>query len=229
MKKPLRSGREQEPPPPENFGETLNALYVRSRLSFDALARRGGYAGATSIHRFFDPKYMAGRWPDAEFIARMALAFDGSGQPPISKQEILRMMPPGPHVIISPVAVLSIPVVPWAKLALGAGMLKLAERATEVEVPDLPGGASYIAVEIEDRHCERVAGPGATVVVDLDDQALIDQKIYAIVANGRPMVMQWRTVPMRWQSMGEAETIFLEQGGYDVRLVGRVIRSLKEW
>jgi DNA-binding XRE family transcriptional regulator len=210
-----------------NIAEKLRGLRERAGLSRDKLAKRAGYERGTSLARYEDPDYMQGRKIPAEIVAKLALAMEGRGSPPVTRSEVWQLAEPGSSMVVSHVAVTSIPVMPWETVRFGVEMLKTAERIESVDVAGLPRG-DHVAITVSDDHCERVAAKGALIIVDLSDRELRDGRRYVVLVAGEPMVRRYQTNPERWESeaVSPAPTIYPRQA---VEVIGRVIRSLKEW
>lgn len=72
----------------ESVGQKLIALRTRSRLSLDAVAKAMGLGGRSSVQRIFDPSLTNLGPIDA---IRLADAFAGLGDPPITREEVLAL------------------------------------------------------------------------------------------------------------------------------------------
>lgn len=156
----------------------------------------------------------------------------GQGNPAISKEEFWELAGERNAASISPVAVTAIPVVPWGKLTAGLEMLKSVSRVETVHVPEIKGGpAVYCAARIEDEHAARVAPAGAYVVIDLADTSLVDGARYVIVLNGEPVIRRFGLRPLRWESEAahNEAAVYFSDAGAEIEVIGRVVRSFKEW
>lgn len=67
-------------------GERLQALRARSGMTMDAVATAMGLKGRSSVQRFFAPHALSVSIADA---IKLAAAFEGKGQPPIRREEVL--------------------------------------------------------------------------------------------------------------------------------------------
>lgn len=79
---------------PENIPDHLTSLRKRSGLSLEQLAKRMGYAGASSIQRYFA---LGGRSPGylpRDTVAKFADALVGIGTPPINKEDVWELAGP---------------------------------------------------------------------------------------------------------------------------------------
>jgi|EndMetStandDraft_9_1072997.scaffolds.fasta_scaffold23007_5 hypothetical protein len=69
------------------IGNRLIALRNYSGLSLAEVAQRGGYKGASSVQKLFQPDYNPPHLPK-EVAAKLAKAFVGAGDPPIRPEEL---------------------------------------------------------------------------------------------------------------------------------------------
>jgi hypothetical protein len=76
-------------PDSQTVGETLLEFKKRADLSLDKIAKFAGYSGKSSIQEYFKREYEGplGSGP----ADKLAKAFDGLGQPPISAAEVLAL------------------------------------------------------------------------------------------------------------------------------------------
>lgn len=210
-----------------NIAEDLKALRERAGLSRDKLAKRAGMGRGTSLQRYEDPDYMCGRLLPVEIAAKLAEALNGLGQPPIERREIWALAESGGGLVVSPIAVALIPVFHWNKLRLGGAMLKSSPREESLEIAGL-GTGDFAAFRLEDDHAERVAPRGSHVILDLSDKELREGRRYAILIDGQAMIRRWNPNPERWESEAATPeaTIYPREA---VQVIGRVVRTVKEW
>lgn len=74
----------------ETMGEKLAQLRARSGLSLTQVAKAGGWSGRSSVQRFFDAGYNPDYIP-MDVAQRLVKAFEGTGNPVITVQEILTL------------------------------------------------------------------------------------------------------------------------------------------
>jgi hypothetical protein len=217
-----------------NAARQLKTLLARAGLSQLGLARLLGKATGSSVQHHFDERRRGSRGIDPGFLSRIAPFIVGRGDPPVTAAELLALSTPGTKVSLSSVAVVAIPVVQWGTLNAGAEMLKSAKRVETIHMPGIATGAAHalIAAQVLDAHAERVAAPGAFVIIDLDDTSLVDGARYIILLQGEAVIRRFGLRPLRWESEAahnEPAIYFSDPGGAEVQVVGRVIRSFKEW
>ncbi|WP_062119263.1 S24 family peptidase [Sphingobium sp. MI1205] len=73
----------------ETIGSQLLALKHRAGLSLDAIAKGGGYAGRSSVQRYFSSDFSGPLPPDAAVALARALA--GKGEPSIKADDVLKL------------------------------------------------------------------------------------------------------------------------------------------
>ena len=77
----------------------LSLLKAQSGLSWEQIAERMGYAGISSLQRYYDPQRTD--WYAPNFVRKLEAALAGSGTPPITREQIWSLAgpsfrPPGP-------------------------------------------------------------------------------------------------------------------------------------
>lgn len=105
-------------------------------------------------------------------------------------------------------------------------------RVETVHVPEINGGpAVYYAAKVEDDHAARVAPAGAYVVIDLADTSLVDGARYVISINGVPVIRRFGLRPLRWESEAahNEPAIYFSDPGAEIEVIGRIVRSFKDW
>lgn len=73
----------------QSVGEQLLALKLRARMSLDAIARASGYAGRSSVQRYFSSEFAGALPPDTAVALARGMA--GKGDPPIKADDLLRL------------------------------------------------------------------------------------------------------------------------------------------
>lgn len=74
----------------ETIGAKLIAIRERSGLSLDKVAARGGWAGRSSVQRYFEVEYNPEYLP-LDIAKKLIKAFEGQGTPPVSINELLTL------------------------------------------------------------------------------------------------------------------------------------------
>lgn len=75
---------------PRTTGEILLEIKERSGLTLDQIAAGADYKGRSSVQLYFSPSYDALLSPKA--ATRLAKAFDGTGSPPIHRNEVTALV-----------------------------------------------------------------------------------------------------------------------------------------
>ena len=80
--------------------EKFRALRERADLSMDELAKKMGYAGASSIQRYENPNEYKKTYIAPDLAAKLVKALVGRGTPPIEASEVLALCRPAPRPIV---------------------------------------------------------------------------------------------------------------------------------
>lgn len=111
---------------PESAAITLRKLLARSELSLGKVATAAGYAGPSSIQRYFDPDTYEAERISVELAEKLVRAFVGRGQPPITEAEIMSLagvqISPGfAEIAPPPLGAMPIDVPVYGTAAAGSG------------------------------------------------------------------------------------------------------------
>jgi hypothetical protein len=195
-------------------------------MSRDELAGRIGMARGTSLSRYENVEYWRGRKFPAAFVARLARALVGKGEPPISAQECWRLSESQSGVIVTSDAIVVIPLHRWEGLKMGVLALLKSDSDSSVEVAGLPGG-DYLALTLSGGAGGAWAPDGCILIVATSDTLLIDGGRYVIIYDHGASLRRYRQNPSRFESpCPGVETIF--QTG-PLEIVGRAIRVISDW
>lgn len=203
-----------------NVADVLTALRERAGLSRNALARAMGFARGTSlVHYETRENWEARRYPQS-FVARLATALVGIGNPPITAPEVFALAVSKSALGVGTKAINLIPVTAWEGLGMGAAAT--IERA--IEIADL-GEGDFVAAEIPDDQFSQIAPAGALVIVDRRDTDLRDGRRFVVILDGVPALRLYRTNPERWEaeSLRRIETLHSTR---KVEVVGRAVRLI---
>lgn len=74
--------------------EHVNNLRARARLSLKGFAVAMGYANASSIQRYIDPKLFTGGYLHRDLVAKMEEVLVGKGTPPITLEDVWALAGP---------------------------------------------------------------------------------------------------------------------------------------
>jgi phage repressor protein C with HTH and peptisase S24 domain len=79
---------------PESIANRMRNLRERTNLSIDDMAVAMGYAGASSIQRYFDAGKLKQGYLKRDFVAKVEKVLLGKGTPPITRPEIWELAGP---------------------------------------------------------------------------------------------------------------------------------------
>jgi SOS-response transcriptional repressor LexA len=79
---------------PESIANRMRNLRERTTLSIDDMAKAMGYAGASSIQRYFDAGKLKPGYLKRDFVAKVEKVLLGKGNPPITRPEIWELAGP---------------------------------------------------------------------------------------------------------------------------------------
>ena len=79
---------------PESIANRMRRLRERTDLSIDDMAKAMGYAGASSIQRYFDAGKLKAGYLKRDFVAKVEKVLLGKGSPPITRPEIWELAGP---------------------------------------------------------------------------------------------------------------------------------------
>lgn len=153
--------------------DKLKALMRRAGITFRALAKRAGYAGASSIQT-----HLAGDRDrlSVDVAMRLARALDGLGKPPLHYADVVRQLSgaevnDGNTATLDGVVGAHIPSRPLRVIAaVQAGAWQVAETWGElqytVSVPVPPQWAAYdlVGIEVRGPSMDRVYPPGTVLI-----------------------------------------------------------------
>lgn len=210
-----------------NIAHALKSLRKRAGFSsLDKLARAAGYSRGTSIARYENADYMKGRKLPADFVARIARAIVGKGEPPIEASEVWSLAGGDVGSLLTSVAVASIPVFAISDLKEGGVDLFGLKRKASLEVAD--GLPHWVSLEVSDDHCGKVCAKGGLVIVDVRDTVLRGGSRYVVFLEGRAVVRRYEQNPERWESEGILPEATLYPRGA-VEVLGRVVQTVVHW
>lgn len=204
----------------QNVAELLIALRRRAGKTRLELAEEVGYARKTSLQYYEIPAKWEGRRFPLDFVARIAPALVGQGNPPITASEVFSLAASSRGVMVTTTRVVAVPLVGWFDLMSISDGLELPPTQGILEVPGIANG-SYIGAIIEDGHAAQIAPPGARIVLDLVDRDLREGQVYGVVMGDKVQIRRYRTNPPRFESLAfpPAEAVYHQSY---VVIVGRL-------
>jgi hypothetical protein len=205
-----------------NVADLLIALRERAGLSRNQLALRMGFARGTSLVHYETPENWEGKRYPQPFVARLATAIVGMGEPPITSPDVFALAAPKSALGVGIKAISLIPLLAWEDMSMGNS----ARIQRTIEVADM-GQGDFVAAQVPDDQFSQLAPAGATVIVDRADTDLRDGRRYVIVLDGVPALRLYRTNPERWEaeSVRRIETTHTTR---KVEVVGRAVRLITE-
>lgn len=121
---------------------------------------------------------------------------------------------------------MEIPVCLWSEVAHVEDVAKIEGEIPTLVAGNLPTGV-YFATRVVGDVVDRVAPDGAYIIINAADRNPRDGKYYVFVHKGEPMMMRYRSRPVRRlepvSTNPKHEPIFIGERGW--RCVGRVVRS----
>lgn len=168
-----------------NLPDRIRALRVRSGLTMADVAKRGGWATASSYQRYEDPARFRKQWLPMDIADRLIKALVGQGSPQITTAEVLALAQlqgaASPRLINSSRVVEVIAVVE-------AGVWREAvelppEERKHFPAPDLPGyeGIQVFGLEVRGQSMNKVY-PDGSIAFFVRPEDLAPQEGHIVVA-----------------------------------------------
>ncbi|AHE55521.1 LexA family protein [Sphingomonas sanxanigenens] len=136
---------------------------------------------------------------------------------------------------VTPTELIEAPVKPQLRMvpligSIPAGPLRLAVEDPMGMVPAVGGGPNAFALRVSGDSMDRVFGPGAIVLIDPDDIALFDGKIYAVrTGEGEATAKRFRNNPPRLEpDSANPDHKPMLLGAEPFQVVGRIFMFMNE-
>lgn len=207
-----------------NVAKRLIELREHAGLSRNALARLAGYSRGTSLQHYEKAANWEGKRFPVDFVARIAPALIGKGEPPIVDRELWELAPPQSEVIVTRSTVVAIPVIDWSALRKGRTALKSTLPAAFIEAVGL-SPKDYLAVVTQTDFLGGQVPRGSHLILDPEDIELRDGRRYVIIWNEAPTVRRYYSNPARFESDASPREETLYPSG-PVEIIARIVRAV---